>query len=327
MTSLERRLLAASLLLGVLTLSVITGRALFAAPHVAAVSGNFYGANEAYMLAGAVDWPQANSNWCAVASIELVANYTYQMQSGQSYFPFHAGGQQQIAADLNSAASVSQWGTPSYNGVGPGFAADIARDFGTDPRSIAWGIWYESLAGKLARLYQPGKLSPRIAQLGYTYHNVIYHQPANLAVAGLARTLTRFGQPVIVTTAHGLHTVVVAGVWATSNPLSGYPADVNAVNVWDPGVGAPGGGYQSSRRVTWASYTFNTNTNAWGSVYSANHQSYGDLDPDPAVGPYVPNSQYPNHWIGFRVDIEPDTLVNVSVDYALDENGNVMLHP
>ncbi len=79
--------------------------------------------------------------------------------------------------------------------------------------------------------------------------------------------------------------------------------------------------------MTWASYTFNTNTNAWGSVYSANHQSYGDLDPDPAVGPYVPNSQYPNHWIGFRVDIEPDTLVNVSVDYALDENGNVMLHP
>jgi hypothetical protein len=91
MTSLERRLLAASLLPGVLTLSVITGRTLFAAPHVAAVSGSFYGANEAYMLAGAVDWPQKNSNWCAVASIELVANYTYQMQSGQSYFPFHAG--------------------------------------------------------------------------------------------------------------------------------------------------------------------------------------------------------------------------------------------
>jgi hypothetical protein len=58
-------------------------------------------------------------------------------------------------------------------------------------------------------------------------------------------------------------------------------------------------------------------------VYSAN----GNWDPDPAVGPYVPNSQYPSHWIGYRVDIEPDALVNVSVDYALDENGNVMLHP
>jgi len=322
MTSLERRLLAASLLLGVLTLSVITGHTLLAAPHVPAVSGNFYGANEAYLSAGTVDWPQANSNWCAVASIEAVANYTYQMQSEGSYFPFHAGGQQQIAADLNSAASVSQWGTPSYNGVGPGFAADIARDFGTDPRSIAWGIWYESLAGRLARLYQPGSLSRRVAQLPYTYHNVIYHQPANLAVGGMARALVRSGQPIIVTTAHGLHTVVVSGVWSTNDPVTAYPANVTAVNVWDPAVGAPGGGYQSSRLVTWANYTFNSDANAWGSAYSAN----GDFDPDPAVGIYVPNPPQ-THWINYRVDIEPDTLVDVSVDYALDENGNVMLQP
>jgi hypothetical protein len=326
MTSLERRLLAASLLLGVLTLSVITGRTLFAAPHAAAVSGNFYGVNESYMVAGAVDWPQANSNWCAVASIELVANYTYQMQTGPSYFPFHAGGQQQIAADMNSAAAVSQWGTPSWNGVGPGFAADIARDFGTDPRSIAWGIWYESLAGRLARLYQPGQRSPRIAQLDYTYHNVIYHQPqgqANFAIAGVARTLVRFGQPIIMTTAHGLHTVVVSGMWASSDPVAGYPTDVNAVDVWDPGVGSSGGGYQSSRLVTWANYSFITAPNSWGSLYSAN----GNWDPDPAVGPYVPNGTYPTHWINYRVDIEPDSLVSVSVDYALDENGNVMTHP
>jgi hypothetical protein len=92
-------------------------------------------------------------------------------------------------------------------------------------------------------------------------------------------------------------------------------------------VGAPGGGYQPTRLMTWANYTFITNANAWGSVYSANPSQWGDFDPDPAVGPYVPNSQYPSHWIGYRVDIEPDALVNVSVDYALDENGNVMLHP
>jgi hypothetical protein len=41
----------------------------------------------------------------------------------------------------------------------------------------------------------------------------------------------------------------------------------------------------------------------------------------------VPNNQYPSHLIGYRVDIEPDTQLNVSVDYALDENGNVMVHP
>jgi hypothetical protein len=127
MTQLERRLLGASLLFGLLTLTVITGRTLLAAPHTPGVTGNFYGVNEAYVSAGTVDWPQANSNWCAVASVELVANYTYQMQSGPSYFPFHADGHQQIAADMNSAASVSQWGTPRWNGVGPGFAADIAR--------------------------------------------------------------------------------------------------------------------------------------------------------------------------------------------------------
>jgi hypothetical protein len=332
MTPLERRLLAASLLLGVLTLSVITGRTLFAASRApAGGAGNFYGANEAYVAAGTVDWPQANNNWCAIASIELVANYTYQMQGDQSTFPFHAGGQQQIAADMNSAASVSQWGTPSWNGVGPGFAADISRDFGTDPRSIAWGIWYESLAGKLAGLYQPGQLSPRIAQLGYTYHNVIYHQggnQANFAIAGVARTLVRFGQPIIMTTAHGLHTVVVSGMWASTDPVAGYPADVNAVDVWDPGVGSTGGGYQSALFVTWANYSFITAPNGWGPLYSANNQApYGDLDPDPSVGPYVPNSQYPHHWIGFRVDVEPDTLVDVSVDYALDENGDVMTHP
>jgi hypothetical protein len=330
MTPLERRLLAVSLLLGILTLSIITGHTLSAAPRAPAVSGNYYGINDAYMVAGTEDWPQKNSNWCAVASIEAVANYTFQvLGGGPSSFPFHAGGQQQIAADMNSAASISQWGTPSWNGVGPGFAADIARDFGTDPRSIAWGIQYESAAGRLARLHQPGPLSPRIAQLGYAYHNVIYHQPANLAVAGIARAIMRFGQPIIVTTAHGLHTVVVSGVWAPNNPDTGYPADVNAVNVWDPAVGSPGGGYQSARLVTWGNYSFNTNSNAWGSVYSPNFwdNNKPPLDPDPAVGPYVPNSQYPSHWIGFRVDFEPDSLVNVSVDYALDENGSVMSHP
>ena len=68
----------------------------------------------------------------------------------------------------------------------------------------------------------------------------------------------------------------------------------------------------------------------WGPLYSANYfdNSKPPLDPDPAVGPYFPNPpQYPTHWINYRVDVEPDTLVDVSVDYALDENGNVMTHP
>src|SRR6266851_5704154 len=60
-----------------------------------------------------------------------------------------------------------------------------------------------------------------------------------------------------------------------------------------------------------------------GSTYNANN----GYDPDPAVGIYVPNAQFPTHWIGYRTDIEPDTKLGVTVDFALDENFNVMLHP
>lgn len=326
MTLLERRLLAASLFFGVLTLSVLAGRPTLAAQSAPDVTGAFYGSNESYVASGTMDWPQANGNWCAVAAIEAVANYTFQVQGGQSYFPFHSGGQQQIANDLNSPAAVSQWGTPPYNGTGPGFVADIAQDFGTDPRSIAWGVLYESAAGLPMHAQHPGYIFPRTQDSTYTYHTVIYHQPlsqTNLAVAGMARTLVRYGQPIIVTIAHGLHTVVVSGVYASSNPNTSFPADVNAVNVWDPGVGSPGGAYQSAREVTWSGYTFNTSTSQWGSLYNSN----GNFDPDPLVGIYVPNATYPTHWIGYRVDIEPDAQVGVSVDLALDENGNVMTHP
>jgi hypothetical protein len=142
-------------------------------------------------------------------------------------------------------------------------------------------------------------------------------------VAGMARTLERFRQPVNVTTDHGLHSIVVTGVFATTDPISQYPANVNAVVAWDPGVGSPWGGDQSAREVTWANYTFNNNTVTWGSAYNSN----GNDDPDPSVGIYTPNGSYPTHWIGFRTDIEPDTQTNVSVDYALDENGAVMQHP
>ncbi|MGH2514395.1 MAG: hypothetical protein ACRDHP_01955, partial [Ktedonobacterales bacterium] len=121
-----------------------------------------------------------------------------------------------------------------------------------------------------------------------------------------------------VTIAHGLHSDVVSGVFSLNNPLN-----VDAVNVWDPAVGAPGGGYQSAREVTWDNYSFNNNSNMWGTAYSSNK----GYDPDPAVGIYTPTSQYPSHWIGFRTAIEPDHLINVDPDFALDDNGAVMTHP
>jgi hypothetical protein len=334
MTLLERRMLTLAFIFCILTCSVWTGRlaaeqlqSLWDAPAAHAFSGTFYGANEAWAAQAASDWPQHDPNWCGVANIEMIANYTYQLAANNgNVYPFHTGGQARIANDLNSASGVSIWGTAPPTSNGPGFAADIAADGGTDPRSIAWGIAYESATGSYWQRWsqRPGTSgSPLGTPPSFTFHNVIYHGSVDLAVAGLARTLERYHVPVSVTTAHGLHSDVVTGVYATNDPINSYPANVTALNVWDPAVGSPGGGYQSSREVTWDAYTFKTSADLWGRTYDLN----GGYDPDPTRGIYTPNSTYPHHWITFRTDIEPDNLVSISPDMALDENVAVMAHP
>lgn len=334
MTVLERRMLALAFIFCLLTCSVWTGRlslgqlsSFWDAPAAQAFSGSFYGANEGWAAQAASDWPQHDPNWCGVANIEMIANYTYQLaaNNGNTY-PFRSGGQAAIAKDLNSANGVSIWGTAPRTSFGPGFAADIAADGGTDPRSIAWGIAYESASGSYWRQWSQrsaGSGSPLGTPPSYTFHNVIYHVSAGSAVASLARTLRRYHIPVSVTMAHGLHSDVVTGVYATNDPVTSYPANVTALNVWDPAVGTPSGGYQSSREVTWDAFTFETNQNFWGSGYNLN----GGYDPDPTQGIYTPNSTYPHHWITFLTDIEPDNQVSVSPDMALDEKFAVMTHP
>ena len=327
MTVLERRMLTIALLLGLLTVGIAAGKALdgsaWQPPVAQAASGSYYGSNDSFVAAAAWEWPQKSGNWCGVANVEVVANYTFQVAGGIGDTPFKSGGQQRIANDLNSAAAVSEWGSPSWNGIGPGFRADIARDGGSDPRALAWGIEYESTTGAYWR-YLHGGYSHRLPYIPIIgFHNVIYHGNARMAVPYLARTLERFELPVSVTIAHGLHSDVVSGIYATNDPISSFPANVDAVTTWDPAVGTPSGGYQSSREVTWDNYGFNTNVNMWGSLYSSNN----GYDPDPAVGIYTPNSQYPTHWIGYLTDIEPDRYPSLDPDYALDENSAVMMHP
>lgn len=337
MTLLERRMLALAFIFCLLTCSIWTGRlslthmtSFWDVPSAQAFSGNFYGANEGWAAQAASDWPQHDPNWCGVATVEMVANYTYQLaaNNGNNY-PFQAGGQATIASDLNSPSAVSIWGTAPATSNGPGFVADIAADGGTDPRSIAWGIAYESAGGSYWRQWSQrnaGSSSPLHAPPSYTFHNKIYHGSVGqvgLAVAGMARTLESYRIPLSVTIAHGLHSDVVTGIYATNDPVSSFPANVTALNVWDPGVGSPWGGYQSSREVTWDAYTFETDAHMWGSAYNLN----GGYDPDPTRGIYTPNSTYPNHWITYLTDIEPDYLVRVSPDMALDETGSIMTHP
>jgi hypothetical protein len=337
MTWLERRMLAIALVFGVLTLCVASndhfGLPSWSVPTAQAASGTFYGANEAWVGVAASEWPQRSNNWCGIANIEVIANYSFMAATNDpNYFPFGnpantpagARNQASIVNDMdNTSVALSQWGVPSWNGTGPGFQADIARDGGTDPRSIAWGALYESAAGDYLHQRHPGYLPPRWATRAYSIHDVIYHGGESQALTGLARMLENYQAPVSITMAHGLHSDIVSGVYSTNDPDVATTAAVTAINVWDPAVGAPGGGYQSSREVTWDAYSFSTDTSMWGTAY----QSNSGYDPDPAVGPYTPNSKYPTHWINYYTLIGPDNHTTVSPDYALDEYGNVMSHP
>ena len=329
MTQLERRLLTVALLFSMLTFLVIAARGFgaplfWAAPTAQAATGAWYGSNDGLVSLGATEWPQQGNNWCGVATVEVVANYSYQEIYGPHTIPFNQGGQQQIASDMDSAAAVSEWGTPSNNGIGPGFKADIARDGGTDPRSLAWSILYESAAGVYLHDQGPGYILPTWSTTAYSFHNIIYHGNVYQAITGLARSLEAWRMPISVIMAHGLHSVVVSGVYSINDPQRSSSANVDAVDVWDPGVGSNfGGGYQSAREVLWDNYSFDSDPNMWGSTYASNN----NYDPDPAVGIYTPYSTYPTHWIGHYVDIAPDAHATVSPDIAYDENGNAMTHP
>lgn len=332
MTSLEKRLLSLALLFGLLTLGVVAARGgdigfPWQAPEAhASGSGTYYGANDTWAQTAASDWPQQQGNWCGVANIEMIANYTYQVAANsQSAIRWGkgSGGQQKIANDLNSNAAISRWGTAPATDGGPGFKADIAADGGTDPRSIAWGIFYESAFGKYLAVQQAGYVLPANAM---GYHNVIYHGGNGIqaAVSGLARTLARYQLPVSLTMAHGLHSDVVTGVYSNNDPRTSWPVAVTSISVWDPDPGT----YQGSQHVIWSYSAFtDPNQPMWGTTYNANNIGGVPYDPDPSVGLYTPNGSYPHHWIGNWVDIEPDVQAAVSPDFAMDETGLVMTHP
>jgi len=237
----------------------------------------------------AAAWPQAASNWCGVATVAAIARYRG-----------HAVSQADVAAYLNSAAAISQWGRPSSNGTGPGFAADIARDFGTDPRSLALGI----------------------SALGHgTYHQYVNLASAFDATAALAVDLVRHPEPLSVITQHGLHSVLVSAVWATGDPITN-PGSITALDVWDPGVGANNGA-QATQYMQVPISTWLTNSNYWGSPYAGNGPSSAPYDPDPSVGPYTFSTTH--LWIGHYVYIHPNLLTDptggVSADWAVTRSG------
>lgn len=284
-----RRRWALLLMLGgmvVLQAALIGGRAPRLTLANAPNSPQVYGVDDARMQAAvnAAGWPQQVFNWCGVATVAAIADY-------------RGGGVSQagVAGWMQSGAAVSQWGTPSFIYPGPAFRADIARDSGTDPRSLAAGL---------------------AAMAGGRYHALADPWGSWDATYRLAADIEYSGQPISVIVDHGLHSVVVSKVFANGDPAAN-PSSIFALEVWDPGYGSAfNAQIQSAQHVVVPLGDWLYDEVYWGAPYYQN----GNWDPDPAVGPYTydPSAgDYNTTWIGNWVYIQPWGPA-VSVDWTVN---------
>lgn len=250
--------------------------------------------------ASAAGWPQRYSNWCGIATVALVANYL-----GNSI------SQSAIYNMLNSQQNESMWGypPPSSSYWGPYVAADIAGDFGTDPRSLAEGMTLAT-----------GRLYHVKVGLGGAWDTTIH----------IVDDLLISRQPISVFVDHGMHSVIVSGVEATGDPLAN-PNNITAIHVWDPGGGVNSVGIQATQEAVVPISQWLSGTIAWSgssylkSPYAANVYQGKALDPDPAVGPYAYVPSQVNHlWVGHNVYISPlasGDAAGLSSDWELNQNG------
>jgi hypothetical protein len=268
-------------------------------PAATATPNNPYARNVAG-AASAAGWPQRYSNWCGIATVALVANYL-----GNSI------SQSAIYNMLNSQQNESMWGypPPSSSYWGPYVAADIAGDFGTDPRSLAEGMTLAT-----------GRLYHVKVGLGGAWDTTIH----------IVDDLLISRQPISVFVDHGMHSVIVSGVEATGDPLAN-PNNITAIHVWDPGGGVNSVGIQATQEAVVPLSQWLSGTIAWSgssylkSPYAANVYQGKALDPDPAVGPYAYVPSQVNHlWVGHNVYISPlasGDAAGLSPDWELNQNG------
>lgn len=340
-----RRLLITVMIGLVLVSSFVVGGLTIA--HAASEPLVYYGADlptvqlaTGVHLDGTVDpngpWPQYTQYYCFAAGVQAVVNYDDIMQGLPLRYP-HRSDQGPLSA-LPQDEQVGQilWDMdhqliPSYGplvqkGTGvnrrPFTLGDIAYDFGGDPHVHASAINFEVPSGE--------KL----------YHEHIYHTNSMTATLGIAKTLETFKKPVLVFANHALHTLLVAGFWATGDIFANPPdpqAQIRSLAVFNPwdsatrGQYITTGPYQEVSLDAWLNATnlptpFGGVTTLWNLPYDSN----GRLDPDPSIGIYQAGHGTKNpgktHWIGNFVAVQPD-LHTETADYTFDENDTLMLKP
>ncbi len=246
-------------------------------------------------------WPQQDHIWCGLAAADAVINWKK---------PFVS--QRDLANWFNTDPARSAWGTPAPNAAiawGPGFNADISRDVGTDPRSIAVG---QSLL------------------TSSSYHTVVDRVSAQDATMHLIADLVRSKEPIHAIVFRGGHSVIVSGVRATGDPVKD-PASITALEVWDPGFGIYNGNIQPNQMTLVSLDQWYTNRYYWSSPYDEDYHGAIAQDPDPSVGPYTydpANGQTAHLWVSNFVYMRPDPagdpMTKVSQDWAFNQDGNLI---
>lgn len=193
----------------------------------------------------------------------------------------------------------------------PAFIADIAGDSGTDPRSLAWGLW-------------------TVTPNGFYFHNWIYQTNAITATDDFASDYGPahgLNNPIIVDINQGSHSFTIDGVYAQSDPSAG--GTVDAIDTWDPGYAGPGTSYNSSQQEVWSVYDWTTYQVPSGSYLFAqpySNTANGGYDPEPSTNPGYYNPEQGgvlHHWNTYYVTIEQDlvTRCNASPNIAYTQTG------
>jgi hypothetical protein len=276
-------------------------------------------------------WPQNASNYCFLAAVQAIANYQWWVYSGSIPYPNQSsqGNSSGKVADAKSPQILWQMQQSNFIPIGgPANPYNFTKsnssgDYGGDPRTQVAGAF---------------RLTPPL----HYYHQYIYHQgngdTSNGATYGLAKGVafshSNGPSPEIAIVDHGLHSVVVAGVWSYGNPSSISDAGLMAFAVYNPwnqnwNTYLSGSYYSQVSVSDWISsspsdVSAKSHGVWWGKPYDSNSGS----DPDPNIWIYKePNSSYPHHWISYYVSIQRDDDASDSFEYCHDENGNVMNHP
>lgn len=277
----------------------------------------FYGADSTRTVnAIARIWPQRSGNYCGIETALAMVNYDDEVHGAP--LRFASTYDQVTVAQANQRAGASMWGYATPTNATGGIT-NIAPDFGTDPRSIA----YDAYTYSVNNVY---------------FHNYIYRwqfanatQPSfytqvQQATTSVARALETWHEPVSVAINAGRHSVLVTGIFAYTNPATSYPAQIGAVVYRDP-MAAPSVSRFEVDFSTWAGGNYAT---PYG-VYSLWSRYYGNpSDPEPTVGIYRPTGAHPQHWFGGFTWVQRDANTangSWSPDYAFTATGVRMATP